>query len=213
MLNYIGSRSKIIRYLGLLPGLTQKVPQTYSKTPGQHGKTLNKNIKSFNVLDDYKVRLIQKQLLKFNYNITEKQLFSYYKQFKLKNYNKSEYLLTKLEMRLDSIIYRAGFTKTIPEARQLIIHNHVFVNNKKINTPSFICDIGNVISFSINIIPKLKIIIENIKNLNKTYTNKICPLYLKIDYEKFIINIKNKAKRTDILLDVDELKVIEYYAK
>jgi small subunit ribosomal protein S4 len=213
MLNYIGSRSKIIRHLGILPGLTQKIPKMYCKTPGQHGKTLNKNLKSFNVIDDYKIRLIQKQLLKFNYNITEKQLFSYYKQFKLKNSKKSEYLLTNLEMRLDSVIYRAGFTKTIPEARQLIIHNHVFINNKKINTPSFICSLGNTISFRLNILPKLKIIIDNIKNGNKIYTNKISPEYLNIDYKNFEINIKYNAKSRDILLDVDILKVIEYYAK
>jgi small subunit ribosomal protein S4 len=84
MVRYIGPRLKIIRRLGLLRGLTKKNPKNRTKTPGQHGKILFKKTKRSSLSDDYKERLLEKQKLRFNYGLTEKQLIFYYKEAKKK---------------------------------------------------------------------------------------------------------------------------------
>ena len=74
MTRYTGPRVKIIRRLGLLPGLTRKTTKNRTKTPGQHGKLVFAKSKRSSLSDDYKERLLEKQKLRFNYGVTEKQL-------------------------------------------------------------------------------------------------------------------------------------------
>ena len=209
MTHIIKSRSKIIRRLGILPGLTQKITNEQSKTPGQHGKSTNANKLYSLISEDFKIRLNEKQKLKFNYNIRDKQLFAYYKKAKKAKESTSNLLLNNLEMRFDSIVYRLGFTLTIPEARQLITHGHILLNNKIKTIPSIICKKNDIISISDNILIRTKIIL----NLNKINNNSICPSYLFIDKIALIGKILNKLNRSELLLDVKDLKVIEYYSK
>jgi len=82
MVRYTGPRIRIIRRLGLLPGLTRKTTKNRTKSPGQHGKLVFTKTKRSSLSDDYKDRLLEKQKLRFNYGVTEKQLVSYYKQAK-----------------------------------------------------------------------------------------------------------------------------------
>jgi small subunit ribosomal protein S4 len=84
MVRYTGPKIRIIRRLGLLPGLTRKNAKIRTKTPGQHGKVLFKKSKRGLLSNDYRERLIEKQKLRFNYGVTEKQLISYYKKAKKK---------------------------------------------------------------------------------------------------------------------------------
>ena len=78
--------------------------------------------------DDYRERLLEKQKLRFNYGVTEKQLLAYYKKQNV-NGSTGSLLLEILEARLDCVVYRLGFASTIPAARQIINHGHVLVNN------------------------------------------------------------------------------------
>ena len=145
MARYRGPRLRIIRRLGELPGLTQKTC-TRNFPPGQHGpkKKVVGNQKSKE--SQYAVRLKEKQKLRFNYGINEKQLIKYVREARRRNGSTGEILLQILETRLDNIVFRLGFAPTIAAARQLISHGHISVNAKRINIPSYLCKINDNIS-------------------------------------------------------------------
>ena len=111
-------------------------------------------------------------------------------------------------MRLDTICYNLGFASTIVQARQLVNHGHIMINNKIVNIPSFQCRLNDVISI------KQK---SNSKNLIKSnlINNKGLNLssHLKFDETKLEATILDYCDRDDINLDIKELLVIEYYSR
>ena len=90
--------------------------------------------------------MLEKQKLRFNYGVTEKQLVAYYNEAKRRNGSTGSLLLEILEARLDCVVYRLGFASTIPAARQIINHGHVLVNNRLVDIASFVCKKGDLIS-------------------------------------------------------------------
>lgn len=228
MARYTGPRVRIIRKLGLLPGLTRKNTKTRTKTPGQHGKIIFAKSKRSSLSDDYRQRLIEKQKLRFNYGVTEKQLVSYYKEAKRQKGSTGQVLLELLEARLDCIVYRLGFAPTIPAARQIVNHGHILVNNRSINIPSFICQKGDSITIkeksqSLKLVKdnfeiqqqKRKLIQRRMKrvNLTKSRFHSLLPKHLDINTETLIGRIVMPVKRKDVLIKINELKVVEYYSR
>lgn len=228
MVRYTGPRIRIVRRLGLLPGLTRKNTKNRTKTPGQHGKIIFTKTKRSSLSDDYKDRLFEKQKLRFNYGITEKQLVLYYKEAKRREGSTGTLLLELLEARLDCVIYRLGFAATIPAARQIVNHGHILVNNKLINIPSFICKSGDIIVIkdrpnSKKLVTdnfemqqqKRKLIQRRMKrvNLTKSRFHSLLPKHLSIDPETMIGKFVSPVKRKDVLVRVNELKVVEYYSR
>ena len=141
MSRYRGPKVRIIRRLGNLPGLTQATVSSLSKRknpPGQHGQAKKKP-------SEYGLRLEEKQKLKFNYGVTEKQLYQYIKEARRREGITGLILLQLLEMRLDSICFALGFGSTLPAARQLVNHGHIMVNNRVVDIASFQCRIGDKI--------------------------------------------------------------------
>jgi small subunit ribosomal protein S4 len=229
MVRYRGPRVRIIRRLGLLPGLTRKSSKNRTKTPGQHGKIVFAKTSSRTSLsDDYKDRLFEKQKLRFNYGVTEKQLISYYKEAKRLQGATGTLLLELLEARLDCVIYRLGFAPTIPAARQIVNHGHVLVNNKKLDIAGFICKKGDIITIkdkekSRTLIAnnleaqqqKRTLIERRMKrvNLTKSRFHSLLPKHLSVDNENLIGTFISRVKRKDVLVRINELKVIEYYSQ
>jgi small subunit ribosomal protein S4 len=228
MVRYTGPRIRIIRRLGLLPGLTRKSTKNRTKTPGQHGKLIFSKTKRSSLSDDYRERLFEKQKLRFNYGVTEKQLVKYYKEAKRREGATGRLLLELLEARLDCVVYRLGFASTIPAARQIVNHGHILVNNQLVNIPSFICQKGDTISIkekeeSKNLIKgnfeiqqqKRKLIQRRMKRVNLTQSRfqSLLPSHLEINNEKFIGTFISEVKRKDVLLRINELKVVEYYSR
>lgn len=229
MARYTGPRIRIIRRLGLLPGLTRKNTKNRTKTPGQHGKLVFTKTKQRSSLsDDYRERLLEKQKLRFNYGVSEKQLVSYYKEAKRRQGSTGTLLLELLEARLDCVIYRLGFAPTIPAARQIVNHGHILVNGKSINIPSFICQKNDVITVkekekSKKLISdnfetqqqKRKLIQRRMKRVNLTTSrfHSLLPKHLEIDNEKLVGNFLSPVKRKDVLVRVNELKIVEYYSR
>lgn len=197
MSRYRGPKLKIIRRLGGLPGLTSKISNK-KNPPGQHGR---QNIKP----SQYAIRLLEKQKLRYNYGISEKQLFSYLKKSRKNSRSTAQVLLELLEMRLDNILYRVGFVKTINAGRQLITHQHIRVNKKKVTIPSYQCKINDVIEFSTN----SKLDKKNLINLSSLKL----PSFLALENNQPCIRIKNISPRSEMLIDLNELLVIEYYSK
>merc|ERR1711937_883908 len=95
---------------------------------------------------EYGIRLTEKQKLKFNYGLTEKQLFRYVKEARRRKGVTGLILLQLLEMRLDTLCFTLGFAKSIAQARQLVNHGHILVNKKVVSIPSFQCRLNDIIS-------------------------------------------------------------------
>ena len=133
-----------------------------------------------------------------------------------------------LEARLDCVIYRLGFAATIPAARQIVNHGHILVNNKMINIPSFICKAGDTIVIkdkenSKKLITnnfetqqqKRKLIQRRMKrvNLTKSRFHSLLPKHLSVDTETMTAKFVSPVKRKDVLVRINELKVVEYYSR
>lgn len=187
MSRYIGPKKKIIKKLGNLPGF--KIVKNINQ---------NKNLKKTN----YGKKLLEKQKLRYNYGISEIQLYNYIK----KNYknNKTPFNLRNIiETRLDSIIYRLGFAPSIPNARQLINHGKIYVNTKRLTIPSFKCKINDIIEL---------INSNKHKEKNKNYfKNQKAYNFIKIN--PFKVQIKNIPIFKYPKLKCNERLIIEFYTK
>ncbi len=204
MSRYRGPKLRITRRLGNLPGLTQKKSKKLNK-PGQHGKILGEGKKK---TTEYGIRLEEKQKLKFNYGLTESQLYHYIKEARRRKGVTGLILLQLLEMRLDTICFSLGYAPTIAAARQLINHGHIVINDKVIDIPSFQCQPSDIIGIKPKS-PAKKIIENNLKTINFTAP----PSHLTFNKEKLEGLVKNYCVRSEILLDLNELLVVEYYSR
>jgi len=203
MSRYRGPKLKISRRLGSLPGLTTKKSRKLNR-PGKDGNSPEMGKK----LSEYAIRLEEKQKLKFNYGLTEHQLFRYVKEARRRKGVTGLILLQLLEMRLDTLCFTLGFAKSITQARQLVNHGHITVNGKVLSIPSFQCRLNDVISVRDKVASK-NLISTNIKNNQK---NDL-PYNLKFDAEKLEAVVLDYCDRNDVQLQLDELLVIEYYSR
>lgn len=203
MSRYRGPKIRIIRRLGELPGLTTKTT-TRSTLPGQHSQaraTLNK-------ASSYSIRLQEKQKLRYNYGLTEKQLLAYVKEAKRLRGSTGAILIQLLEMRLDNIVFRLGLGNTIPASRQIVNHGHIFVNGKKVTFPSFQCHTGDIVEVKDQKASK-ELVTQFLK---KTEVNSVPP-YLEFEQTKLRGQVKRIAETIDANIKVNELLIVEYYSR
>ena len=202
MSRYRGSKLRITRRLGNLPGLIQKQSKKKYR-PGQHGKSSEGKKTT-----EYGIRLEEKQKLKFNYGLTESQLFRYVKEARRRQGVTGSILLQLLEMRLDTICFNLGFALTIAGARQIVNHGHILVNGERVNIPSFQCQINDTIGV------KSKSTSKNIIENNLKIGNFIDPpTHLTLDKSNLVGTVKNYCDRNELFLELNELLVIEYYSR
>ena len=206
MSRYRGPRLRIIRRLGksvILPGLTTKT--SIKEQPP--GKPRTSDIKGQKATE-YGIRLAEKQKLKYNYGLTEKQLFRYVKEARRRKGVTGLILLQLLEMRLDTLCFTLGFAKSIAQARQLVNHGHITVNKKVISIPSFQCRLNDVISV------KEKSTSKNLvsNNLKANQRNGI-PSHLEFNDSKLEATVLDYCDRDDVQLQLNELLVVEYYSR
>ena len=204
MSRYRGPRLRISRRLGTLPGLTTKKSNKINR-PGKDG---NANADTGKKLTEYGVRLEEKQKLKFNYGLTESQLYRYVKEARRRKGVTGLILLQLLEMRLDTLCFTLGFAKSITQARQLVNHGHITVNKKVVSIPSFQCRLNDIISVKEK--NSSKLLVEN--NIKKNQIKNL-PNHLKFDNSKLEATVLDYCDRNDIALQLDELLVIEYYSR
>jgi len=198
MSRYHGPRLRVIRRLGRLPALTQKIPKRNTR-PGQHGANRRKPTQ-------FSYRLAEKQKLRFYYGISEKKLVQYVKIARREKGSTGQILIKKLESRLDNIVYRVGWAPTLPSARQLVTHGHISVNQKSVTIPRYTCSPHEVIRIRNN---------DNSRNLVKrTLHNHVrkLPSHLSLGVENLTATINRRAERYEIPLNLNELLVIEYYS-
>ena len=206
MSRYRGPRLRIIRRLGksvVLPGLTTKT-SIKEQPPGKPRAADGKGQKA----TEYGIRLTEKQKLKYNYGLTEKQLFRYVKEARRRKGVTGLILLQLLEMRLDTLCFTLGFGKSIAQARQLVNHGHITVNNKVISIPSFQCRVNDVISVKDKSTSK-NLVTNNVK-VNQR--NGI-PSNLEFNDAKLEATVLDYCDRDDVQLQLNELLVVEYYSR
>lgn len=200
MSRYRGAKLRITRRLGDLPGLTSKVSKLKQR-PGQHGASSNK-------LTQYGIRLEEKQKLRFNYGVSEKQLMNYIRQAKKIKGATGSILLQLLEMRLDNIVFRLGLAPTIAAARQLVTHKHITINDSCVSIPSYQCQPGDTLGIKDSKASKQIIL----NNLELPSLSNI-PQNLDFDKKNLKAKVLGIIDREWIALKINELFVIEFYSR
>jgi small subunit ribosomal protein S4 len=200
MSRYRGAVLRITRRLGELPGLTRKSTKRNSR-PGQHGDQARKP-------SEYAIRLEEKQKLKFNYGIPEKQLVRYVRDARRIKGSTGEALLQLLEMRLDNIVFRLGMAPTVPAARQLVNHGHICIDGKRVSIPSYQCQAGESIGVRSN---------SRSKQLVESYLAfpglANIPSHLDFDKNTLKGKVNGIIERDWVALQLNELLVVEYYSR
>lgn len=165
--------------------------------PGQHGQDRKRKP------SEYGSQLLEKQKLKELYGVNERQFRRLFLIAKKKKTVTGLAFFRLLESRLDNLVYRMGFARTRAAARQLVNHGHVLVNGKKVDIPSYICQLNDVISFKEE--SPLKVVKESLDG------KPMVPGYVTVDAEKFTGTFTRYPERNELAKDINEAQIIEYY--
>nr|YP_009561276.1 ribosomal protein S4 [Selaginella indica]QAR48704.1 ribosomal protein S4 [Selaginella indica] len=194
---YRGPRVKVVRRLGRLPGLTRKKGK---EKPGAMPQYIPAEKAS-----QYRIRLDEKQKLRFHYGLAEQQLLRYVRAAGRAKGPTGQVLLQSLEMRLDSTILRLGMAPTIPGARQLVTHKHILVNGRVISIPGHRCEPGDVVTAKPG---------HTTGGANGNYSldNQITKPAQSAPYPlSGLVDQPMDHKRIDV--NINELLVVEYYSR
>lgn len=172
-----------------------------STAPGQHGAA-NKKVK------EYGMQMREKQKAKRYYGVLEKQFRNYFKEADRKEGITGENLLKLLECRLDNVVYRMGMAESRKEARQLVLHAHFLLNGKKVNIPSMLIKVGDVITVDATSKNSAKF-----KELVEGIDSKLCPKWLEVDKENITAKVVALPSREDIDFPFEEQLIVELYSK
>lgn len=169
--------------------------------PGQHGQRRGK-------LSDYGIQLREKQKVRNNYGILEKQFRNYFYSAERKKGVTGEVLLQLLETRLDNVVYRMGFAPNRNSARQLVSHCHVLVNGRDVNIPSYRVRVGDVVE-----VKQASREIDLIKDSLSRVEQRGIPSWVEIDFQNFKGKVLQIPTREDIQLTAQEQLIVELYSK
>lgn len=201
MARYTGPKVRLSRKLGFaLTPKARKYMERKPHPPGTHGRTKRKG-----KMSDYGKQLLEKQRLRLQYAIHERQMGTYYKKATRKVGNTGEILVQLLESRLDAIVYRAGFARSMYAARQYVTHGHVFVNGKKVNVPSYSVRVNDVIEIKESS-RKLEVFQEAIRA-------SAAPPYLEVNKSTFQAKYLYLPPREEVPIVCEVPLVIEYYSR
>jgi len=170
--------------------------------PGQHGQRRAAR------LSDYGVQLREKQKLRRIYGVLEKQFRSYYAEADRRKGVTGENLLQILESRLDNVVYKMGLGASRTEARQIVRHNSILVNDKRVNIPSYQVAPGDEISVVDDSKNQLRI-----KAALEAAGERGFPEWLDVDIKAFKGIFKNKPLRDDLPPTINESLIVELYSK
>ena len=202
MSRFTGPRLKVMRALGVdLPGLSRKSKEARPNPPGQHGARAIRRKKS-----DFGVQLIEKQKLRFNYGLTERQLRRLMVDARKGKEPTGDTLLQLLERRLDNVVFRAGFAPTIVAARQLVTHGHLQLNGKTATIPSMRLRANDEVSMKSGR-AELAVVVESLKE-----PALMRPEWLAWDEQQKKARIAHLPGAHDVPFPVDVQQVVEYYA-
>ena len=196
-------KAKLSRALGI--PLTPKCVKYFEKRPfppGVHGRSRRK-------ASDYQVRLLEKQRLRHQYNISEAQMRKAYEDAHRIEGKTGEAMVTLLERRLDAVVHRAGLARTIYQARQLVVHGHFTVDGKKVDRPGFRLKPGQVVQVreSSRQKPPFQVAAAG------AHVDGPTAPYLSTAVEELRTQLLRNPERKEIPVLCDEQLVVEFYAR
>lgn len=191
------------RALGVaLTPKAQKYMEKRPYPPGQHGPNKMRR-KQPSV---YGLQLLEKQRLRFQYNVSERQMRNYFKKAAAKKGPTGEVLVQQLEMRLDAFVYRAGFARSIYAARQYVNHGHMEINGRRLNIPSAQVKVGDVLTI-------------REKSINNVHIREAFdyspppPAYIERSKENLTAKLIAVPRREEIPVICDENAIVEFYSR
>ena len=198
MARYLGPKVKLSRRVGVpvadIPKHTAKRQLT---PPGMHGFR-GKRTKENGVRKD------EKQKLRYHYGVLERQFRRYLAEAGRRPGNTGELLLQLLERRLDNLVRRAGFARTIWASRQMVVHGHVLVNGRKVDRPSYQLSVGDVITLRVGIHTLAR---ENMESL----AGHIVPGWIVLDPSELMARVSATPTSDQIPFDVNTNLIVELY--
>lgn len=197
MAKMMGPRFKKCRSLGLNFTGHPKAMNRYKQGDGRgDGK-----------LSNYGMQLLEKQRLRAYYGVMEKQMRNYAEKAFKSGEQPGEFLIRSLEMRLDNVVYRMGFANSIRQARQMVVHGHMTVNEKKVNIPSYRVSIGDVIALKERASEK-SLFRENFEKApEQTYP------YIVRTLNSSSATVARLPLREEIPIQINDHLVVEFYSK
>lgn len=197
---------RLSRALGI--PLTPKAVRYFEKRPygpGEHGRSRRRQE------SDYAVRLKEKQRLRAQYGIREAQMRHVFEEARRSAGLTGENLVELLEMRLDALVLRAGFARTIQQARQFVVHRHIMVDGKIVDRPSFRVKPGQVIQVR----PRSQVMVPFQVAAAGTHRDVLpeVPQYLNVELEKLTATLVRRPKRDEVPVTCDVQMVVEYYSR
>ena len=196
-MRYTGSDYKRSRRLGFSVLETGKELSKRSYGPGQHGNGRKKKP------SEYGKQLIEKQKLEQMYGVNERQFRRLFMLARKSDEVTGIAFFRILESRLDNLVYRMGFARTRRAARQLVNHGHITVNGKKVDIPSYLCKVNDVIAIKEG--HDLKVVKESLESKPASVG------YVKVDATKLEGLFVRVPERNELPRDINEAQVIEYY--
>ena len=169
--------------------------------PGQHGQARPK-------FSEYSIQLREKQKLRRIYGILEGQFRRYFQMADRAKGVTGETLLQLLERRMDNMVYRMGFATSRSEARQLVRHGHFSVNGRKVNVPSFLTKVGDVVT-----VTERSKKVARIQEALDLAQRRGVPDWLEVSPEAFTGRVKSIPARSDLTMPINEKLVVELYSK
>ena len=203
MARYTGPTAKISRRFGVELFGASKAFARRPFPPGQHGVRAGRKKKS-----DYGVMLAEKQKLRFMYGVLEGQFRKYYAEASRRRGVTGDILLQLLELRLDNVIYRAGFANTRAAARQMVSHCHVTVNGKKVNIASFNCKPGDEVCVAGK--ARSQALATRYTELN---ASAVVPAWLEVDAAKLAAKVSRIPTTEEIAPIVNVQLIVELYSR
>ncbi len=202
MARYTGPRLKLMRAVGMqLPGLSRKSIERRPNPPGvKEGRFRKKK-------SEFGTQLLEKQKLRYNYGISEKYLRKVVGEAFTSRGHSGHKLLEILESRLDSVVFRAGFAPTIPAARQLVSHNHIRVDGKRVNIASYRVRKGQVVTIT-DKCAKLPMVVDTIERPALSR-----PAWLTFNTDTRTAQVISAPDRDSFPFAIEVNLVVEYYAR
>jgi small subunit ribosomal protein S4 len=196
-------KAKLSRALGIV--LTPKCAKYFERRPfppGVHGRARKKP-------SNYSVRLLEKQRLRHQYNISETQLRRIYAIAKKSAGKTGDRLVVELECRLDALVLRSGFARTIYQARQLVSHSHLLVDGKKVNIPSYRVKVGQVITVK----EKSRVTLPFQAAAAGSHATAVTAPYLATSLEELRTTLIREPLRAEVPVICEEQLVVEFYSR
>jgi small subunit ribosomal protein S4 len=203
MARYTGPKTKISRRFGVPIFGPAKAMERKNYPPGMHGPKGSRRKQS-----DYAIALAEKQKLRYQYGLLERQFRRYFQTALTRRGVTGETLLQLLETRLDNVVYRLGFANSRNAARQMVSHGHVSVNGRKVNVSSFTLRPGDEITIKDK--PGSRRLAA--RNLELTQIAPI-PEWLVVEKESFAGKVARIPTRDEIAPIVNEQLIVELYSR